>query len=1162
MVKRLTIWLGLTLAVIAVLVGVGLGLIRYRPEVCRPWLERLLAPPGGRLTIGRLAVRYRPLSLTLKDVDTQAPAEAGYSLKLKSLRLTADPWAGLKGGLWLKHLEVVEPDLTLRPEPAAERESDLSGLAVLLGVERLSVSRGRFKLVEPEGSLETRELSISLEAGRGDELPLEFKGRLRLSRPNGREAFSGLVSGRGVLALGRSLRAEVEVVEGRLDLERVSGELTVAAGLELTPERLVVSGVVGRMARAEVDLGSGVRWQGPIGFKLAGSQTELKTGRSELVGLDVQAAGLGRLTGTLSGWPDGRLSGRLTGLIEEPGAVLAALRPVLPPAWSQAAVWGETPFELKLDTPADRLLIELELGLDEVVLAAPRWKLEADLGGRLSLAGPPAGPHRLLGRIEARAAFGFGRLSAKAVEVEMDLTGRLPQQVRAACRLAVGPFDLTWSSRPIEIGSIEAKGELGLTGGGALEVEDVVVSTAALGEIRGRLALTKAGLSGRGRAEAVDLAALAGLVQSLTGFDLTAWSPTGRADIEAGLAPDSSGRVAETKVSLKQFDLTVFGRPISFGSVEAQADLRFKKGGALEVKDVVVSTAALGEIRGRLALTKAGLSGRGRAEAVDLAVLAGLIKPLTGFEPAAWSLAGRADIEVGFAPGASGGAVEARLELDEIDLASPDGRVMIERGQGRLRFGLDPAEARPLRLDLFLRGGEVLADTVYLNLARRPLEVGVRAREVSTRTLDGLEVSADLGQFGRLKLSGRARRLNDGWDYRARLRLKNADLNEVFQTFIREPLAASRPDLQDLDLSGMADLELDLSGRGPAATIKGRASLVGGGLNDARSGHLVKGLILELPIDYRFGPQGAGRPSDGRPRRWGRIRALSIGSPFGEIKNLDLPLALVPGRLVFSRGLTLPLFDGSLVLDRMTVERPLSRDFEARATVEIRRFDLSLASPPEFPLEGGLAGRLGRVSLNRRRLTTTGGLTGQFFGGRVKTSALTVYRPFSPGRMLAADVTVERLDLGRLTKALKLGKITGKLTARIEGLRLAHGQAVAFNLRAESVAVKGVKQRVSIKAVNSISVLGTGSGLTGLGVTIMAPFFREFPYERIGFLCNLKNDVFTIRGLIREDGVEYLVKKPFLTGINVVNRNPNNQISFKDMLGRLRRVMGGHDQPG
>ena len=67
-------------------------------------------------------------------------------------------------------------------------------------------------------------------------------------------------------------------------------------------------------------------------------------------------------------------------------------------------------------------------------------------------------------------------------------------------------------------------------------------------------------------------------------------------------------------------------------------------------------------------------------------------------------------------------------------------------------------------------------------------------------------------------------------------------------------------------------------------------------------------------------------------------------------------------------------------------------------------------------------------------------------------------------------------------------------------------------------------------------------------------FIRGFRYEKLGILSTLRNDTFTLNGTIREGGVEYLVKKPALFGISVVNREPDKVISFKEMTSRLKRV--------
>ena len=108
-----------------------------------------------------------------------------------------------------------------------------------------------------------------------------------------------------------------------------------------------------------------------------------------------------------------------------------------------------------------------------------------------------------------------------------------------------------------------------------------------------------------------------------------------------------------------------------------------------------------------------------------------------------------------------------------------------------------------------------------------------------------------------------------------------------------------------------------------------------------------------------------------------------------------------------------------------------------------------------------------------------------------------------------------------------------------------------FKLRIITIPDSDSNQAISLKAVNTLSVIGTGSGLTGVGVGMFSEFFKEFSYAGIGLECTLDHDLFIIRGLIREDGIEYIIKKPLLFGINVINSNPKKSYQF---LGHAKKV--------
>jgi hypothetical protein len=85
-------------------------------------------------------------------------------------------------------------------------------------------------------------------------------------------------------------------------------------------------------------------------------------------------------------------------------------------------------------------------------------------------------------------------------------------------------------------------------------------------------------------------------------------------------------------------------------------------------------------------------------------------------------------------------------------------------------------------------------------------------------------------------------------------------------------------------------------------------------------------------------------------------------------------------------------------------------------------------------------------------------------------------------------------------------------------------------------------------------VITSGQQATAGPGSFWLRFIRGFRYERIGISSALKNDNFTIDGTIHENGVEYLVKRPRLFGISVINRDPGKTIGFKDMVSRLERV--------
>ena len=757
--------------------------------------------------------------------------------------------------------------------------------------------------------------------------------------------------------------------------------------------------------------------------------------------------------------------------------------------------------------------------MGRVEVAGPRVELSTPAGGETSAGEAPAGleipglAHRVERVVIRDGRLGLdtpaGRLSLVDISLLPEETADQAWRLAAGLRLAA-PGGET-------LARAELRGRLLLRPGPSLRAE--ITCSAAAGDL--------AWLSGRldGRLEA-------------------------RAGLEAG-----KGRLALGPVLLAARSLSLTPGDRALPDLDISFRPELGPAGAVTAREARLTLAGLGELTGQGSYEQGKLELSLQGQDFKLAQAAALLTPVTGWDPQAWQLGGAADLSLA----ASGPATAPRLSLKaafrDLALASPDGEIMIGKLAGELAGGLSLPLAsgrEPAGLDLAVTGGEGLYSTLYFNLTQNPLRLSLRGRPRQWLDWQGLEGGLDWRGFGRLGVKGAAAWGAAGPAFDGRIALEEASLPGLWAALVRDPLALSRPDLAGSQALGTAGLSAALQGEGGRWRAQGSLKLRDAGLDLPAMQSEVAGVALDLPFAYEWGGSSGGKQP---PGKWGELRLGRLRSPLIELADQRLALALAPGRLAVRDPLTLPLWGGRVILSDLEVFAPLSPLWEARLGVKVRGLDLAQASPDLLPLRGDLGGDLSRVVVNAQRLAAQGDLNGRLFKGKVAVKDLLVLRPFERGREIGADLEMALLDLHQLSSALGIGLITGRISGRIQGLRVAYGQPVSFKLRVESVKMGDVEQKVSLKAVNSIAVLGTGSGLSGAGVSLVTSIMNEFPYRAIGFQCTLQNDVFKINGLIKEDGVEYIVRKPFLAGINVINRNPDNYISFKDMLERLRRVV-------
>ncbi len=219
--------------------------------------------------------------------------------------------------------------------------------------------------------------------------------------------------------------------------------------------------------------------------------------------------------------------------------------------------------------------------------------------------------------------------------------------------------------------------------------------------------------------------------------------------------------------------------------------------------------------------------------------------------------------------------------------------------------------------------------------------------------------------------------------------------------------------------------------------------------------------------------------------------------------------------------------------------------------IDIARFPIA---SPQFKLTGKIQADFPRLDIGTGLIGVSGRGEASVFGGKIVLRDLAVTNPFVPGRSISLNIDLVDLDLKKLTDEVPFGEVTGIVRGEVRDLVITYGQPERFDFRLESVPRKGVAQTFSLKAVDNLTVLSSGQQASGGTSGFWMSLIRGFRYQKLGIVSTLRNDTFTLNGTIHEGGVEYLVKKPALFGISVINREPHKVISFKEMTGRLKRV--------
>lgn len=298
------------------------------------------------------------------------------------------------------------------------------------------------------------------------------------------------------------------------------------------------------------------------------------------------------------------------------------------------------------------------------------------------------------------------------------------------------------------------------------------------------------------------------------------------------------------------------------------------------------------------------------------------------------------------------------------------------------------------------------------------------------------------------------------------------------------------------------------------------------------------------------------------PWSYDEARVAQLGYAGGHLLKIPLGEASVLAEVnrysLTASQLYLPVLDGALSLTDVSAAYAGGNwHWHLRANlVPISMPALSHAlSWPR--MEGKVAAAVPMMTYSGGQLTVDGDLLFQLFNGTINVRDLRMQTPLGATSTVRADLEMQRLDLGDLTRTFSFGAIEGKLDGSVKKLVLSNWQPVSFDADFHSSPGR-YRKKISQRAVENISALG-GAGAAAAIQRSVLRFFENFNYEKIGWRCQLSNDVCQMSGVEYTAQGYVIVKGSGIPAITVMGYNHN--VGWSDFLARLKRVTEGNASP-
>ena len=536
-----------------------------------------------------------------------------------------------------------------------------------------------------------------------------------------------------------------------------------------------------------------------------------------------------------------------------------------------------------------------------------------------------------------------------------------------------------------------------------------------------------------------------------------------------------------------------------------------------------------------------------------------------GLIPPDWQLGGLDSISVKGSLKEDGHwLLESKCNLHQVAFQSPDLRYAGEKISFALNIRGSGSTKEPVSeasVEGSVANGGLLYDRIYLDLDKNSLHFQFQGDYDSSGRSAGISgfqiVLKDL-----LALEGEGQ-LTDLMLERPchfRVRLPRMPLKPAYQWLVKEPLQQEIPFLASLDMGGNLTAEMDFRRGTEGWRLLGRCAWHSGEVFG--KGLTLEGIELDLPFWGENPGTSMGSSFEARfafPKdfpREGSLFVKSVALPYLPKQSFAVRVHTAPNILSLIPHDSVKMGGGEIALDPISLKGLFNLSPSLTTGVTLKGIGLAplLHGFWPRPVPGTIQGKLDVVNFSGDRIQTRGKVNVQAFGGEILLSNLGASGILGSTPAFLLDATWRNLNLAELTEGTPFERVEGVLNGEVRHLEVVDGEPQRFDLFMETTKTRDIPQKISVRALENIARIG-GGGSPFIGLAgALTSLFKEFPYDKIAVQASLENDVFRIDGPLREGDKVYLVKRSGLSGVNVVNQDPNGQISFKDMMKRIKRV--------